>query len=117
MQLFLRFQVEEYAFSPRKWGSPENLDAEFEKRQTVSKARKEMKFNTKLADLKRRTRVDAYKRSKLAASGKEAQFGDKVSRYGERHEHEWGRAILDPESGMSKRACVECGMEVEELEF
>ncbi|KAF2490154.1 DNA repair protein Rad14 [Lophium mytilinum] len=121
MQLFLRFQVEDYAFSPRKWGSPENLDAEFEKRQTVSKSRKEKKFNSKLADLKKRTRVEAYKRSRLAAvageGGREAQFGDKVTRYGERHEHEWGRAVLDPESGMSKKTCVECGMEIEELEF
>lgn len=112
MMLFLRFQVEDYAFSDQKWGSAENLDAEFERRQRETKERKEKKFKSKLNELKRRTRVDAYKRARVGGGG---EFGDTIGRG--RHEHEWGEAVEDPETGMTKRRCRECGMEVEELEF
>jgi len=118
MQLFLRLQVEQYAFSDRKWGSPEALDVEYEKRQTVTKARKEKKFNKKLEELKKRTRVEAYKRARLGgAEGADAQFGMKLKGIGDKHVHEWGRSVLDRETGMTKKRCEECGMEVEELEF
>jgi DNA-repair protein complementing XP-A cells len=115
MQLFLRLQIEAYAFSPAKWGSPEALDEEYEKRRDVSKARKEKKFKNKLADLKKRTRVEAYKRAQLG--GGDVQFGTKIKGRYDRHEHEWGRSVLDPETGMTRKRCEECGMEVEELEF
>lgn len=115
MQLFLRLQVEAYAFSPAKWGSPEALDEEYEKRREVSKARKEKKFKNKLQDLKKRTRVEAYKRARLG--GGDVQFGQKIKGRYDRHEHEWGRSVLDPETGMTKKRCEECGMEIEELEF
>ncbi|KAF2272313.1 DNA repair protein [Westerdykella ornata] len=118
MQLFLRLQVEAYAFSERKWGSPEALDVEYEKRQKVAKARKEKKFKNKLDDLKKKTRVEAYKRAKLMGDAAAAvQFGDRIRGMGEKHVHEWGRSVLDPETGMSKKRCEECGMEIEELEF
>ncbi|KAF2184701.1 DNA repair protein [Zopfia rhizophila CBS 207.26] len=118
MQLFLRLQVEAYAFSEKKWGSPENLDAEYGKRQTISKARKEKKFKNKLEDLKKRTRVEAYKRARLMGdAGGDVKFGDRIRGIGDKHVHEWGRSILDPETGMTKKRCEECGMEVEELEF
>lgn len=116
MQLFLRLQVEAYAFSPAKWGSPEALDEEYEKRTKISKQRKEKKFKNKLEDLKKRTRVEAYKRAKLGGGG-DAQFGQKIKGRYDKHEHEWGRSVLDPETGMTKKRCEECGMEVEELEF
>lgn len=112
MMLYLRYQVEEYAFSEKKWGSAEALDEEFAKRQTDAKARKEKKFRSKLNDLKRRTRVDAYKRQKAGIEG--GNFGDKL---GGKHEHEWGRSVEDATTGMTVKTCVECGMEVEELEF
>ncbi|KAF4547988.1 DNA repair protein RAD14-like protein [Elsinoe fawcettii] len=113
MMLYLRWQVEEYAFSEKKWGSPEKLDEEFEKRQGEVRKRKEAKFKSKLADLKRRTRVDAYKRRKAGMEG--GSFGDTLR--GGKHEHEWGRAVENPETGVAVKTCVECGMEVEELEF
>ncbi|KAI9884687.1 MAG: hypothetical protein M1823_003537 [Watsoniomyces obsoletus] len=91
MMLYLRYQVEEYAFSPRKWGSPEALDAEFSKREAEKKRRKEEKFRTKLHDLKKRTRVEAYRR----ARGKGGDAGDNAGR----HQHQWGRAVEDPDSG------------------
>ncbi|KAF1998905.1 DNA repair protein [Amniculicola lignicola CBS 123094] len=118
MQLFLRLQVEAYAFSAAKWGGPEALDEEYQKRQVVTKERKEKKFKNKLEDLKRRTRVEAYKRARLAGEdGAGGQFGDKVVGRYDKHVHEWGRSVLDKETGMSRQRCEECGMEVEELEF
>ena len=113
MMLYLRFQIEEYAFSDRKWGSPEALDAEFEKRQTDMKRRKDAKFRSKLNDLKRRTRVDAHKRMRAGVDG--GNFGDTI--HGGKHEHEWGRPVENPETGTTVKTCVDCGMEVEELEF
>jgi DNA-repair protein complementing XP-A cells len=116
MQLFLRLQVEAYAFSPAKWGSPEALDVEYEKRQGLAKAKKEKKFKNKLAELKKRTRFEAYKRARLG-EGSDVQFGEKIKYAGDRHVHEWGRSVLDTETGLSRKRCEECGMEVEELEF
>ncbi|KAK5129795.1 hypothetical protein LTR08_002815 [Meristemomyces frigidus] len=112
MMLYLRFQVEEYAFSEAKWGSAEALDEEFERRKEEGKVRKEKKFRSKLEELKKRTRVDAYKRARGGGGG---EFGDTIG--SGRHEHEWGRSVEDPETGGTRKSCVECGMEVEELEF
>lgn len=123
MMLFLRYQVEEYVFSDKKWGSAEALDAEFERREAEKKKRKEAKFKEKLLDLKKRTRTDAYRRQKEkqkaggAGEGKggKAKFGDAVGRGG-RHVHEWGRGI-EKEDGSTVKTCTACGMEVEEMEF
>lgn len=120
MMLFLRYQVEEYAFN-QKWGSAEALDAEFEKRETEKKKRKEVKFKEKLLDLKKKTRTDAYRRNTgRLADGPDGQrakkFGDVVGGGNGKHVHEWGRAVENAE-GMSVKTCVSCGMEVEELEF
>jgi DNA-repair protein complementing XP-A cells len=118
MQLFLRLQVETYAFSPQKWGGPEKLDEEYEKRSKIAKERKEKKFKNKLDELKKRTRVEAYKRARMMGdSSADVQFGDRIRGIGDKHVHEWGRSVLDPETGMTKKRCEECGMEVEELEF
>ncbi|VUC37848.1 unnamed protein product [Clonostachys rosea] len=115
MMLFLRFQVEEYALKT-KWGSAEALDAEYERRETQKKARKESKFREKLMDLKRKTRTDAFRRQagNLSRTGA-SKFGDAVGTGG-KHVHDWGRAVLN-EEGMTVKTCNECGMEVEELEF
>ena len=112
MMLFLRYQVEEYAFE-KKWGSAKALDAEFEKRESEKKKRKEDKFKAKLKDLKKKTRTEAVRR-KLENGNKPGQFGDVMGNG--RHEHEWGLAV-ENEDGVSVKACVECGMEVEELDF
>ncbi|TKA61690.1 Striatin Pro11 [Cryomyces minteri] len=103
MMLYLRYQVEEYAFSEKKWGSPEALDDEFTKRQAETKRRKEAKFKSKLNELKKRTRVDAYKRSRQAGGGG-GQFGDIIGTG--KHEHEWGRSVENPETGVSVRAVM-----------
>ncbi|KAJ5466568.1 DNA repair protein rad14 [Penicillium diatomitis] len=114
MMLYLRYQVEEYAFSAKKWGSAEALDAEFERRETDKKRRREAKFKTKLQDLKKRTRVEAYRRSRQGAAG--GDFGDDLST-NRKHVHQWGRTVDNPETGIGVKTCVDCGMEVEELEF
>ncbi|KAJ5104306.1 hypothetical protein NUU61_001653 [Penicillium alfredii] len=114
MMLYLRYQVEEYAFSTKKWGSTEALDAEFERRESDKKRRRETKFKNKLQDLKKRTRVEAYRRNRQGASG--GEFGDDLSN-GRKHVHQWGRAIENPETGIGVKTCVDCGMEIEELEF
>lgn len=115
MYLYLRCQLEEYAFSEKRWGSAEALDAEFERRKTESKRRKESKFKSKLADLKKRTRVEAYQRSRKAAGASHGQFGDDLS--DGKHVHEFGRAVENPDSGMPVKKCLTCGFEVEELEL
>lgn len=118
MQLYLRCQVEAYAFSERKWGSEAGLDAEFARREKDKKKRKEDKFKGRLEDLKRKTRVEAFARRKAqGGGGRGAEFGEKiVGRGGEVHEHSWGGAVITAE-GMSVKRCTECDMEVEELEF
>lgn len=114
MMLFLRFQVEEYALKT-KWGSAEALDAEYERREEQKKARKDKQFKEKLMDLKRKTRTDAFRRQAghLGKTGA-SKFGDSVG--GGRHVHDWGRTV-ENEDGMTVKTCVECGMEVEELEL
>ncbi len=121
MMLFLRYQVEEYAFG-QKWGSPEALDAEFEKRETDKKRRKEAKFKEKLLDLKRKTRTETFRRNtgkagigEGATAGRASKFGDSVGGGG-KHVHDWGRTV-ENEEGITVKTCLSCGMEVEELEF
>lgn len=119
MMLYLRYQVEEYAFSAKKWGSPEALDVEFEKREGVKKKRKEDKFRGKLAELKKRTRVEAWRRARRKndeEGGGEAQFGDDVAKSG-KHIHVWGRLPATSNDGGVVKRCIDCGMDVEELEF
>jgi len=112
MFLYLRCQVEEYAFSEKRWGSAEALDAEFERRETEKKKRKENKFKSKLADLKKRTRVEAHQRSRKGGGG---NFGDDLG--DGKHAHDFGRPIDNPETGIPVKKCVICGLEVEELDL
>jgi len=113
MMLYLRYQVEEYAFSERKWASPEALDDEFARRESEKKKRKETKFKSKLEDLKKRTRVEAWRRSRKGGNG--GNFGDDLA--GGKHVHEWSRAIEKADTGVSVKTCIGCGMDVEEVEF
>ena len=113
MMLYLRYQVEEYAFT-KKWGSAEALDAAFEKREADKKKRKQDKFKSKLQDLKRKTRVEAYRRNRQTGGGG-GEFGDDMG--GGKHTHVWGRADVDSNTGIGVKKCIDCGMEIEELEF
>ncbi|TCD70085.1 hypothetical protein EIP91_005067 [Steccherinum ochraceum] len=62
MMLFLRYQVEEFAW--KKWGSPEALDAEWEKRVAEKKKQKNKKFEEGLRELRRRTRETVWQKRK-----------------------------------------------------
>src|ERR1700733_13189059 len=50
MMLFLRCQVEDFAW--KKWGSPEALDTEWERRTAEKKKRKNKKFEEGLRELR-----------------------------------------------------------------
>ncbi|KAF9356742.1 hypothetical protein BGX34_009776 [Mortierella sp. NVP85] len=102
MMLYLRCQVEEFAF--KKWGGPEGLDREFERRERDKETRKEQKFKKELRDLRNKTRTSVWQ-------AKKAQQRPKA------HVHQFGTALVDPESGASVQTCAECGIQVECEEF
>ncbi|KAL7267099.1 DNA repair protein rad14 [Rhizina undulata] len=103
MMLYVRYQVEAHAL--KKWGSLEALDKEFEKRTAERKKRKDEKFCTKLRELKKKTRVESWKRN----GGGSTSSG--------KHEHVYGPAVVKGDTGESIRTCEECGFEIEELVF
>jgi DNA-repair protein complementing XP-A cells len=92
MMLFVRYQVE--AFAWKKWGSPEALDAEYERRTAEKKKTKNKKFEQGLKELRRRTRENVWQRRKDAE-----------------HKHVFGEV----EDGA--QVCHECGFTVEVEEF
>lgn len=100
MMLYLRYQVEEFAY--KKWGGSEGLDAEYEKRQTEKKLKKDKKFELKLRELRKKTRVAKF--SKSAARRLEGK-----------HEHQFSEEVVDGTTGMSIRTCGLCGLESEEI--
>ncbi|QRV86188.1 DNA repair protein RAD14 [Ceratobasidium sp. AG-Ba] len=94
MMLFVRFQVEEFAF--KKWGGPEGLDAEWERRMAEKRSKRSKKFEDGLRDLRRKTRESGWAKRKA-----------------EEHVHTFG--VADREAGVQR--CTECGFEVEVEEF
>ncbi|KAK9897703.1 DNA repair protein [Cystobasidium minutum MCA 4210] len=100
MMLFLREQVEAFAFSDQKWGSPEALDAEFERREEERKKKKNKKFEQSLKDLRRRTTTNRWHKRKEAE-----------------HEHTFSEASFTNAQGQSVKQCRECGLEIEVEDF
>ncbi|KAG9075780.1 hypothetical protein FS749_012510, partial [Ceratobasidium sp. UAMH 11750] len=94
MMLFVRFQVEEFAF--KKWGGPEGLDAEWERRMAEKRSKRSKKFEDGLRDLRRKTRESGWAKRKA-----------------EEHVHTFG--VTDKELGVQR--CTECDFEVEVEEF
>lgn len=101
MQLFLRYQVEEFAF--KKWGGEEGLDKEWQRREEMRVNRREKKFTNKLKEMRKRTRAEEYTR--------------KLRLKSDSHVHEWSAPVqkLDAEQGMVSKRCIGCGMEVEQF--
>ncbi|KAF8446185.1 hypothetical protein L210DRAFT_3610689 [Boletus edulis BED1] len=62
MMLFLRCQVEDFAW--KKWGSPEALDVEWERRTEEKNKKKNKKFEEGLKELRKRTREGVWQRRK-----------------------------------------------------
>ncbi|ODQ65222.1 DNA repair protein [Nadsonia fulvescens var. elongata DSM 6958] len=99
MMLYLRYQVEEYAF--KKWDGEQGLDAEYERRMDVKKKRRDKKFLEKLKLMRKKTRAQTLTRKN----------GDDGP-----HIHDWSTETLS-NGGMIRRRCVLCGMETEEISF
>lgn len=97
MMLFLRCQVEAYAFSSQKWGSAEALDQEFERRERDKKLKKSKKFEQRLKELRKKTKTNVWHR-----------------REDDKHEHEF-EAV--PEGERTVERCKQCGVEVEVESF
>jgi len=97
MMLFLRCQVEEFAW--KKWGSPEALDTEYERRVAEKKKKKNKKFEEGLKELRRRTRETVWQRRK-----------------DEEHKHVFGVVEKDLD-GVGKQVCHECGFTIDVEEF
>ncbi|KAI0828373.1 hypothetical protein BC628DRAFT_1409414 [Trametes gibbosa] len=93
MMLFLRYQVEEFAW--KKWGSPEALDAEWQKRVDEKKKKKNKKFEEDLKALRRRTRETVWQKRK-----------DKE------HKHVFG-VVEKGADGAGKQICHECGFTID----
>lgn len=89
MMLFLRQQVEAFAFSAAKWGSEAGLDAEFERREEEKSRKQGKKFKQGLDELRRRTMNNVWQRRK-----------------DDEHVHEW----TDSADGV--QTC-ECGAEMD----
>ncbi|KAI3406561.2 HIS7 [Candida oxycetoniae] len=101
MQLFLRFQVEEFAW--RKWGSPEGLDLEWERREKNKLKRKEKRYQDALREMRKKTRAEEYTRK--LRDGKSLN---------ERHVHHWSAGVTIGENLIRKR-CIDCGIESEDV--
>lgn len=104
MQLYLRYQVEEFAF--KKWGGADGLDAEWQRREEFKVKRRDKKFENKMKEMRKKTRAEEYNRRL-----REGKFNE--------HKHDWSAALDGGtnEDGLPvvKRRCVDCGFELEEV--
>jgi len=89
--------VEEFAW--KKWGTPEALDKEWERRETNHKRKRNKKFEEGLKDLRRRTKETVWQKRRDAD-----------------HKHTFGVAEIG-EDNVGKQRCSECGFEIEVEEF
>ena len=97
MMLFMRGQVEDYAFSAAKWGSAENLDAEYHRRQQEKTRKRTQRFQQGLDRLRKRTIRDNVWQKRRDAE----------------HVHEWVRVPDKP----SMQTCTSCGQRIAVEEF
>jgi DNA-repair protein complementing XP-A cells len=120
MMLYVRYQVEEFAW--KKWGGPEGLDEEWERREKQKKEKRDKKFEQQLrgtihvcyeaadsgVDLRKRTRTEQWtKRARRKGLGLDD----------EAHEHVFGPEIQLEGDDVVRRKCEICGMETEEIVF
>lgn len=105
MMLFLRSQVEAYAFSPAKWGSEQGLDDEFERRQEEKSRKRGKKFVQGLRELRRRTAAneDVWRKRRDQ---------EHTHVYVDVDEAEDDEGAPD-DSGVKKQVCQGCGHVIE----
>ncbi|KAH3686823.1 hypothetical protein WICPIJ_002190 [Wickerhamomyces pijperi] len=105
MQLFIRYQVEEFAF--KKWGSSDALDDEWKRREEFRIRRREKRYQDQLKEIRKKTRAEEFNRRI-----REGRFDD--------HTHQFSAQAFDAgenEDGLKqvKRRCISCGFETVEL--
>ncbi|KAG5349912.1 hypothetical protein C0989_001296 [Termitomyces sp. Mn162] len=93
MMLYLRYQVEDFAW--KKWGSAEALDAEYERRTAEKKKKKNKKFEQGLKELRKRTKEGLWQRRK-----------------DEEHKHLFGE-LQRGLDGQSQQVCHSCGFTID----
>ncbi|KAI7862726.1 XPA protein C-terminus-domain-containing protein [Spinellus fusiger] len=98
MMLYVREMVEEYAF--KKWGGPEGLDSEYERREAQKKETKEKKLKEKMADLRRKTMTSSWERKRQEGS----------------HQHTF-EEVVENKDGVTTQKCLVCGLIIEAEEF
>ncbi|ODV61232.1 DNA repair protein RAD14, partial [Ascoidea rubescens DSM 1968] len=109
MKLYLRYQVEEFAF--KKWGGEDGLDKEWVRREEVKNIKKSKEFEKKLLEIRKRTRAEEFTRRFKAREG------------ASEHQHDWSQAFGGNgddekyEENMIRRKCKICGLETEEIIF
>lgn len=105
MQLFVRCQVEAFAF--KKWGGDEGLDSEWQRREEGKAMRREKKYQQKLKEMRMKTRAQEYT-NRL-----------REKKHGTEHIHDFSAPVDGgtDEDGLQilKRRCIGCGMETEEI--
>ncbi|KAJ2387230.1 DNA repair protein rad14 [Coemansia sp. RSA 2611] len=101
MLLYMRQHLE--SFAAKKWDGLDNLDKEFERRIDEKRERKEKKYKQSVANLRRRTRVEEWEKTRRQRLNIEVA-----------HEHDY-----EPIDDGSEQKCTICGMviEVEMFEF
>lgn len=103
MQLFLRLQIEEYAW--KKWGSAEGLDAEWERREKARLDRRDKRYQAKMKEMRKKTRAEEYTRKLRNGQGLD-----------DRHVHDWLAPLVDTGNDrLVRRRCIDCGIETEEV--
>ncbi|CAL9733327.1 DNA repair protein Rad14p [Monosporozyma servazzii] len=107
MQLFVRCEIETFAF--KKWGGEDGLDKEWERRETQKTKRKEQLYKKEINTMRLKTRAQEFTKRL------------REKKYGKLHKHQYGEPIgtHKDEDGnvMVKRRCIECGLEVDEIDI
>ncbi|KAK5781732.1 hypothetical protein RI543_000918 [Arxiozyma heterogenica] len=108
MQLFVRCEIEAFAF--KKWGGEEGLDKEWERRETLKIKRKEQLYQKEIQTMRLKTRAQEFTK-KL----RDKKYGNLI------HEHKFGEAVEtykdEEDNTIMKRRCINCGLEVDEVEI
>ncbi|OMJ18915.1 DNA repair protein rad14 [Smittium culicis] len=102
MILYVRQEVEKFAI--KKWGSLEELDKQFEKRELLKKERKDKKFQKSIQDLRKRTRTEEWRKKR-----------ENAYKIPDKHEHNFINTNKNGES--DSKSCSICGLTVEVEEF
>lgn len=108
MQLFLRQDIEEFAW--KKWGGPDGLDKEWERRELGKQQRKEKRYKKQIETMRLKTRSQEFTK----------RLRD--NKYGNlKHTHSFNEILTNKEdehgNKIIKKRCNDCGMEIEDFDI